>query len=185
MTCSPIQVIFHLTASCIELAKPTLRPAPRARPLTKQSHITYSTARVMRMNGMVLHRLSAATQSRYGTCWVTGAPIRRSSYTSERREDSRTLTVIFRFFRLRLMLPLPPLPFSHYVTRRRRPRRQDTPTVPSPPTLGGHSPSPLSVPRRHTCAQSLQVPPVISVGSAAGRTPLSRLSVCCLSSMHV
>ena len=151
----------------------------------KNFHITYSTAQDMHMNSPVLHGLPAATQSHCGTCWVTGALIRCSSYTSEQQVDSRTSTVISRCSRLRLMFLLPPFPFSLSVTRQWRPHHQDTPMAPSPPTLCGRSPFPFFVPRRHICAQSLQAPLVTSVGSTAGRTPLSRFGACRLGGRHV
>ena len=151
----------------------------------KQFHTTYLTAQDTCMNGMVFHRLSATTQSHCGTCWVTGALTRCSSYTSEPRVDSRTPTVISRCFRLRLMFFLPTLPFSLPVTWQWRPRHQDTPTALSPPTLCGCSPFPFFVLRCHICTQSLQAPPVTSVGSTVGQTPSSRFGACHLGGRHV
>ena len=107
----------------------------------KQFRTTYSTARDTCVNGMVSCGLSATTQSRCGTCWVTGTLTRCSSYKSEPRVDSRTPMVISRCFWLRLMFFLPTLPFSLPVMQRWRPHHQDTPTAPSPLTLCSHPPS--------------------------------------------
>ena len=111
----------------------------------------------MRMNGKVLRRLLATTQSHCGTCWVTGTLLRHSSYTSEQRADSRTSTVISRCFQLRLMFPLPPLPFSLPLTRRWRSCHQDIMTAPSPLTLCSRLPFPLlcpEAPHMHAIAAS-------------------------------
>ena len=119
----------------------------------KQFHITYSTAWDTHMNGIVLCGLLAATQSHCGICWVTGALIRRSSYTSEQRVDSRTPTVISRCSRLRPMFLLPPLPFSLPLMQQWKPCHQDILMAPSLPTFCGHSPFPLLCPEvPHMCA---------------------------------
>ena len=119
----------------------------------KQFHITFSTTWDTYMNGIVLRRLSAATQSCCSTCWVTGVLIRHSSYTSEQQVDSRTSMVIFRCFQPRLTFLLPPLPPSLPLMRQWRSRHQDIMMAPSLTTLCCHLPFSFLCPKvPHMCA---------------------------------